>query len=46
MAVLGKTRKGERMERFLNGLPRGLRKVFEKPQPAMGVMVVASLSWP
>ncbi len=29
------------MEGFLNGMLRGLRRVFEKPQIAMGVMVVA-----
>jgi hypothetical protein len=29
------------MEGFLNGLLRDLRRVFEKPQIAMGVMVVA-----
>jgi hypothetical protein len=29
------------MEGFLNGLLRVLRTVFEKPQLAMGVMVVA-----
>jgi len=30
-----------RMETFLNGLLRGLRRVFEKPQLAMVLMVVA-----
>ena len=30
-----------RMEGFLDGLLRGLRRVFEKPQIAMGIMVVA-----
>jgi hypothetical protein len=30
-----------RMEAFLNGLLPGLRRVFEKPQIAMGVMVIA-----
>jgi hypothetical protein len=29
------------MEGFLDRLLRGLRRVFEKPQIAMGVMVVA-----
>ncbi len=29
------------MEGYLNGLLRVLRRVFEKPQIAMGVMVVA-----
>ena len=29
------------MEGFLNGLLRGLRRVFEKPQLAAGVMIVA-----
>jgi hypothetical protein len=29
------------MEAFLNWLLRGLRRVFEKPQLAMGLMVVA-----
>ncbi len=28
------------MEDFLNGLVRGLRRVFEKPQLAMGVIFV------
>ena len=29
------------MEGFLNGLLRGLRRVFEKPQIVAGVMIVA-----
>jgi len=29
------------MEGFLNGLLRGLRRVFEKPQIAVGVMGIA-----
>ena len=33
--------KGTRMEGFLNGLLRCLRRVFENPQLAMEVMVVA-----
>jgi hypothetical protein len=41
MAVLGRTRKRMRMEGFLNGLLRGLRRVFEKPPLAAGLMVVA-----
>ena len=33
--------KRTRMEGFLNGLLRGLRRVFEKPQLAMEDMIVA-----
>ena len=29
------------MEGFLNGMLQGLRRVFEKPQLAVGVMAVA-----
>ena len=39
MDVLGRTRKGDADGGLLEWVVRGLRRVFEKPQLAMGVMV-------
>ncbi len=41
MEVLEQLEKGTGVEGFLNGMLWGLRRVFEKPQLAVGVMIVA-----